>query len=327
MISPVIDFDDSKFQDGLRQLYAFSKKEFPEFIRQQAKLMVRDFIQATPPFSKNRMTGTFRDQKKVGEARVKRDIRKVWMPLKGFKGLRMIHDKRIATRIRQLGGIAGVNLIEMGEFGQDTAQFAGAAIGAGQAIGTANFLLTKVGLPRIVTTLDPSWHQTARTYRGSVTWPGRRGLVVQMDALNAYVKDIQSHVGKTKAGWNNTARHFGLEARYWPQWVQRHSTPGSTTDTTRGGSPQIFVTMRNAVAWADDFRHEEIKGYVIDYRTKGMAIDLAKFKTRIAEAWARRQARAGRARAARGATIRVGSFGGPTLVSSPRFIGSGRGFF
>lgn len=69
-----------------------------------------------------------------------------------------------------------------------------------------------------------------------------------------YIKQVQAHVGKTRAGWLagwNYFKKFALTTTYQaPEWVNRHGeSQGTYTDAGDYNSFQVDLTITNRVPW------------------------------------------------------------------------------
>ncbi len=88
----------------------------------------------------------------------------------------------------------------------------------------------------IENTVRPSYHQSLRNRRGGITNRSQPIFITNAKSVLSYIKEIQKHVGRAKAGWNSAAEKFKVTRV--PAWVRRHgSNNGSSFEifNQRGG--------------------------------------------------------------------------------------------
>lgn len=80
------------------------------------------------------------------------------------------------------------------------------------------------GVKRGTFKVDPAFHQSHRNSRGRVRGiPSDQKMIVGEANLDRYIRDVQKHVGRLKAGWLPAAER--LKVSGIPKFVSRHS-PG-----------------------------------------------------------------------------------------------------
>lgn len=99
-----------------------------------------------------------------------------------------------------------------------------------------------------------------------------RKMHVPEPVLKKYIREVQSHIGKTRAGWMPAFTRFSanaLTSRYNPPaWVQNQPRMGSFTDS--GNMDQISGdwTATNSVPWIRRTAIVRLVTVVMDIRTK-----------------------------------------------------------
>jgi hypothetical protein len=134
----------------------------------------------------------------------------------------------------------------------------------------------KPGYRAKVVAFDPRLHQEARDSRGRVR---PTGLVTpDTEAVRAYVKEQQDHVGRAKGGFAPAMIAAGGRP---PEWVARWARVGRVRDEL--GSP-LDPTMEaeNRSEWAQHGDDDRIVAEAIRGRTQDMLVDLRKTLERAA---------------------------------------------
>ena len=87
----------------------------------------------------------------------------------------------------------------------------------------------------------------SRRRRGRVTSVIRPRILVPMDALRAYIRQKQTHVGHLASGWNTAAARLGYQP---PAWIWRNDGPGAIE--IRVTARDIVIRATNRVPWASE---------------------------------------------------------------------------
>jgi len=214
--------DQAGFALGIRALIRVTGRSAADLIRQQARLFVTDVLRLTPPRHRHPLHENFAYQRRVGQAAVGRDIRKVFVSVENLGVVKQPQNQKLGDRLRKLsraGNIAGVTAIL-------------------RNIGIAN--------PKVLASAQASVHKAARDRRGRVG-KGNGHFVLSEASIKRHIKVAQSHVGRWKAGWMNSARHLAVKV---PRWISEHSQPGVFVDTTNHRT-QPGMLMGNSVPRAE----------------------------------------------------------------------------
>lgn len=258
-----VGFDTGALNAQMNEFIAETGREAGQVVRDQARLLVRDLIAATPPFGKHtfdRREESYNDQRKIGEKAVERDIRKKFISLRQFIDERVTKPE-LKEALAAAGGLGVSQKTGKGTF--STRRANPAAVEA---------ILANLGIEmKAVLVPDPADHKRARTRKGRVHRP-RQVVILQEKALDRYVREVQSHVGKSKAGWMSAALGLGVKAI--PNWIRQHLTPGLFEDQSNSKeSPSI--TVGNLVPWAGDFDQRPFDA-ATENRVRSMRTQLAK---------------------------------------------------
>jgi hypothetical protein len=87
----------------------------------------------------------------------------------------------------------------------------------------------------------------SRRRRGRVTSRITPRILVPTDALRAYVREKQAHVGRLASGWNTAAARLGYQP---PAWIWRNDGPGSIE--IRVTNHDIVIRATNQIPWASE---------------------------------------------------------------------------
>jgi hypothetical protein len=208
-------------------------------LRERAGLLGRICAERTQPVvdqaggaisaSSVEFSGASPAARKMGEAAVIRDIARVYTTASAiFKEVRATTTPEAAR--------AFYRMVKRGEYNQ--------------AEDFLRKLKIRVSALQIQAWDDGSRHRQLRSSQGRIA-KGKRPIVIgDIDALRAYIKTVKARVGYTKSGWINAARQIqgakGLSKV--PQWIKKHSGPGSARDGTRSGE-NPYIVLTNLVPW------------------------------------------------------------------------------
>lgn len=203
----------ARLSNDFEELAKATGKGAAEIVRSEGKLFVQDVVRMTPPFGGAVSTESLNAQKKIGEEAVERDIRRAFalIDLDKIKSAPARERLRKLIRKNDLEGIKSV------------------------------LKAMKFRVNQVVSEIDPQLHQSARDSRGRVR-NGKRVWLTRAKGLSAYIRQIKTHVGRSKGGWVAAAQGLGLKL---PAWITRHGTAGgSFTDQTKG-TDKPKITIRN----------------------------------------------------------------------------------
>lgn len=215
-----------EFQRELRNLYPLSKKSGREFLKQEAKLFVRDVTKLTPAMGGNGDGPTvqsFNDQRRIGRQAVANDINRIF------------HPANKATQI--------VDNIRNAKTRNDLRQY--------MVRGQYDKLKTAFRRMNIhfVDTATAEMHRQSRNSRGR-TVGGKHFLVLEEKSIPKLITLKQKMVGLAKSGWVKAARSLGLQL---PKWISDKAGTGvylenfsATRDTILVGNTVGFIQSTGA---------------------------------------------------------------------------------
>lgn len=212
--------NEAEIAQQINEIVRVTGREGGEVIRQESKLLVQDLVRLTPPFGPAPSTESYGKQREVGEHAVERDVRNVFTVL----DLDKIRNEGIRERLRLLmrkGDLDGVKGVLKG---------------------------CKIPVNTVLLEADAGVHEFARDRRGRVqTW--KKIYVIRERGVNRYVREMKSHVGRSKAGWAAAAAALGVRL---PSWITRHGTSGgSVRDQTRGNEPKVTIVNEHGGGGSD----------------------------------------------------------------------------
>lgn len=267
-MTPTVSLDTARLNEDLRAFVASTGRDLGVAIRQQAKLLTRDLIGGTPPFGKHAFRRSsndlgagesYNEQRKIGEAAVRRDVRRVFQPFKEYAAF--IGKKFNNPRLEQY-------LLKLGRQ-SDTQQL-------------QRIFKKWMWHPKIKTTATRPDHVARRDRRGRVKRATNTFILDERSRVN-YEKTAIASVGKAKAGWLQAA--IGLGVGGIPNWIRRHNSPGLYQDAT-AHLVTPSVTIGNLVNYASEMPMEVFQA-ALENRRRSMVIEANK----IMEANHRKQLR------------------------------------
>lgn len=240
-MSATFNLDIKPWADQVRRLdKRLATKTFPELLKQQVKLFVRDLILATPPFDKSTADGPLAAQRKVGIGAVTRDVKHLFRPLPKVDTL-AAGDKKVAFMLRKY--------IREG------------------ALENLSTILNRLGVgnSRVVYEATAELHKSKRDAKGRIPKKTAPIIVLRGRTISALLNVIKGHVGKLKAGWMPAAKKLGVSV---PPWISKHATPGSVQDNSRRlGNPSIMVS--NNSVFGPQVEHKIVE-YALEKRRGSM---------------------------------------------------------
>lgn len=273
----------SGFKRGVAAQQEFFKKTAPEILTKQGRLLVRDLIKLTPGFDPRRgfAARTLNDDRRITEKAVRRDLRKVFAPIE-------------SSGLYNAGGRAGLRLKELVSGIKTNTRLVGRARKgkAGRVKGLADrkvaiaavFKAAGAGDLGVIIDVNPQLHRSQRNRRGRVT-NAKRYLVINSRSVKAYQKEVLSHVGRGKGGWNQAGAKLGTSI---PGWIAQHHTPGDFIDN-RNHPTQPSITVINSVPYRSDFETRRITQSALAIRAGSMKTEMRKVQQGMARAFNRKR--------------------------------------
>ena len=240
MIRAIID--KVRMADQLKKLNAALGQTMEETINGQAKLLVRDCVKATPPFTPGKnFSESLAKQKLVGGQAVQRDLARVFREAGGYKRLT---EGRLARRIAKL--------VMRGD--------------EAKAVEELRFNKVNVqGIERRPT--KALWNQQ-RNKRGQVPFRKDQGFIVHDGQIPEFLAkpfsatnrpndpiliemldERLARVGNAKSGWVTAAESLGLKL---PRWIKRQKGAAFGVFKREGRGVKHAVTVGNGVPYIQD---------------------------------------------------------------------------
>lgn len=219
-MSPTVKIDMRAFNDSIARLKSVNKRETTDFMRRLGKELLKYLVRLTPPFGTNPFTETFGMQLKAGREAIKNDLESGFLPIRTFE-IANDPDSKLGNSFKRL--------VRQGRLAE-----------ASDLARKANFRIAG-----FIEQLDAEAHKRLRTARGRVI---RRMpfIVTKSASVGQRIRKVQQRVGFAKAGWMAAVNKLKLAGI--PQWIKRHTTPGSCTETGVG-TPRYTITMHNRVKY------------------------------------------------------------------------------
>lgn len=218
-----LTLDKARFDRDVRKLAAVMNVGLNDALTGQVKLMVRDCMKATPPFTPGKnWTEGFDAQKVAGESATAGQVRSIYEDIKKL---------RIYSQIK-LGkaGRAGSYLRKLIADGDTSA---------------ATTLLNKLKIRTagIVGEASSASHRAARDRRGRIQNPkNHRMFVMRAGSIERLAARKVANVGMAKSGWVTAARALKLPVS---RWIKKHNGAGIFHRSGTADKPAI--TVANAV--------------------------------------------------------------------------------
>ncbi len=178
-----------------------------------------------PSGSKNWNQSTPPNDRKQGEAAVRRDVRRSIYPLtsKGFRNVKV--KRRVEDALRSEDVSKLQMMVQQGVFGHDRTSMK--VLPAGNEF-TA--------------------HQNSRVSRGRVLLKQPRFAIPArtMSYIKSYTAEAMHGVGQAKGGWANGL--FALGGKV-PPWIARHRKAGAARDNLKPNQTEIGFSFINRSKW------------------------------------------------------------------------------
>lgn len=264
---------ERKLNADIRTFIGWTGRDSQKELKNQGRLLTRDLIGATPPFGAhafNRREESYNEQRRIGEAAVERDIRKVFIPLRLFVEQLAGHNPELALALSLAGGLGAVNRVSR----KQSQRASRVDMDALQAIFRN---MGKEGM--ILPVVNPSLHEAARNRFGRVR-RSRLYVVVNERSINQYIREKKAHVGKAKAGWLKAALGLGLKAI--PDWIRRHLVAGIFTDRSSPTFETQSITIGNLIEYGADFDPARFSA-ALENRSRAMKLTMEAMMKRQAE--------------------------------------------
>lgn len=237
-----VSIDRGHWANQLRKLSAALGQTAEETINAQAKLLVRDCVKATPPFTPGKnFSESLAQQKQVGEQAVQRDLARVFREAGGYKRLT---DGRLARRIAKL--------VSRGD----------------EAKAVEELRFSKINVQGIERRPTTALWDKQRNKRGQVPFRKEQGFLVHDGQIPEFLSapfsaknkpndpilaemlaDRIATVGNAKSGWVIAAENLGLKL---PRWIKRQKGAGFGIFKRQGSGTKYAVTVGNGVPYIQD---------------------------------------------------------------------------
>jgi hypothetical protein len=231
------------FEDALVKYKVAVQKGWAKVVRQQARLVAEKVMKVTPPVKR----GGGMSEKKKGEAAVTRDVNKVFADLGGTKW-----ENESLDKMWRAGNFEGVKAAL-----ENSPNYHDMPIAKYERV-----------FPYPIKNI----HQSARGNKPRSVpknWTTRYAVGAK-GTEKKYIRDVQSHVGKSKSGWLAAIVKLGGRA---PAWVSRHGTSRGSVSDKAGNPDNPIIEMENdAINVNSQFA---IKG-VLKYQTKVLLREAAR---------------------------------------------------
>lgn len=201
----------NRFPSMMAKLGIVCEKSAEDIVMQTGRQLAKDLVTITPPTPQSGDKSTSAAVRRIGEAAVERDIKKIFYDAGKIK----LDDPGLARLLRK------------GDF--ETLK---------RQLKPGNFLEEY----EIATEPLRRLHNAQRDRRGRVRRePRKKYLVTERGALQKYIKRKRSAVGYMRSGWLDAAQNFGSAI---PAWVARHGSRGDFSKSVHAGG--IRVVFSNA---------------------------------------------------------------------------------
>jgi hypothetical protein len=237
-----VSIDRGHWANQLRKLSAALGQTAEETIDAQAKLLVRDCVKATPPFTPGKnFSESLAQQKRVGEQAVQRDLARVFREAGGYKKLT---DGRLARRIAKL--------VSRGD----------------EAKAVEELRISKINVEGIERRPTKALWDKQRNKRGQVPFRKEQGFLVHDGRIPEFLSaplsaknkpndpilaemlaDRIATVGNAKSGWVIAAENLGLKL---PRWIKRQKGAAFGIFKRNGSGTKYAVTVGNGVPYIQD---------------------------------------------------------------------------
>lgn len=213
-----IDADLRNWEAAVVKWAVATRTDIAEALRIQAKRTTGLVVRMTPPMKSLAALEPWGTQKRLGEAAVERDVKRLFTPLDEVAG----SIKNPALKERMEEAVAARDMPSV---------FA---------------LMNVLKMPQdVVRQPTEALHNRWRDNRGRVRRQRSRYLVISRGAVNAFVRMKKRLVGRAKGGWAAAANVLGVAL---PAWIKRHPEQGAILDEAdKRDDPSI--TIRNTVSY------------------------------------------------------------------------------
>lgn len=227
--------DRGHWTNQLQKLADVMGQTMDEVVKGQARLIIRDCIRMTPPFTNKPykpLTESFKDQHKAGKDAVRKSILRVFKPANSFWSLTADKDgnkgelAKAAAKAAKRG-----NLDEMKRL-----------VPRSKAIQRAVALERMADASTFDATRDPKTGKPRKGFggilihRGTVPTFGpaktEKGVTNYGGLLKLYKAKV-AKIGIAKAGWLHAADQLGLKKKEAPAWARKHKSKASGSSVYR----------------------------------------------------------------------------------------------
>jgi len=223
---PTINVEDAIAQKELVALALAMGKDVSEIVAQQARLLVEELINVTPPFGSLGGRENVVGQRKIGEAAVERDLTRLFTPLEdlyAYQAESPVGKRlRLLVRRRDVGAIAAI---------------------------LKNLRLGSPSMAEVLPSSLAAVHAASRNHRGNVRRSVRVRWVRRAD-VSKYQRQKKARVLTLKAGWAAAARSLGARL---PAMIAKREIPGTgVVENKTESQTDPYVLMTNRANYATE---------------------------------------------------------------------------
>lgn len=207
-----MELDNREFNEALRNISVFVKGGPPKALKDEARLLTRDAVRYTPPFGASPIRESWAEQRKAGEAAIRREL---------------LGGKTGKTRHSGIFLVAADHMLKNKPSEKTVRLFAtkdGKVYGVDRQLFRPNASIAEM----------EAHHKRYRLADGRVTsagtgdrtvgrWKFIDKMVVSKAAMDRYLKHVFKKVGQAKSGWSLAANGVGLAL---PNWISRGTGQG-----------------------------------------------------------------------------------------------------
>ena len=264
-----VTFDQARYKDSIRRLIEDLGANGDLLMREEARLLSRDLIEATPPKTKSQ-----------GNKAVARDLKRVFVAITTvIKYLKAVGKKNVAREVARL--------VKLRDYTRAIAFLAQRSAKTTERVPVKSHTRSGVSVKSYtqVRTRDgsaypnvgqgttfaqqpsASIHEGRRNAYGHVTAKTISQIILNPRALRAYIDRVQSHVGFAKAGWLPAAVKYGANV---PSWIRRFSgsAPGYVVERLGPAVTGKEITLANRGSKMP--RYQEQVNFAVQRRYKSM---------------------------------------------------------
>lgn len=211
-----VEVDDSKLQRSLAELSILTGRDMKDILKQEARLFCVALAKYTQPF------GLDQNAKAMGEAAVRRDIRKVYATPSWVWGeINKTNSTAAKNAARAVMGYLQKKKYE-----------------------EAEKILKRFGIQLSTGKFDARYHKE-RFVGGKLKGRDYSQIVAEEKELEDYIRQKMKLVGFAKSGWASCARMLG-GTRGVPAWARKNNAPAMVVDHSNSRDDPHFILV-NAI--------------------------------------------------------------------------------